>query len=84
MKYGHYLYLTIIIVCIAVLVLGGIANWTYPEGEMQFAGTPDAYRLPSPSYNPLWVRILQDNGLFGFWLPMAIIILAGCKFSKVE
>jgi heme A synthase len=53
----------VLIVCVGLVVSSATANWVYPQGISYSSGQEGVgYKtLPSPSFNPGWVRWFQDN-----------------------
>jgi hypothetical protein len=67
-----YIYVALLLVSVVTLILSGVANWSFPQGEYYPTGRyeqlsnewmerPEYNQMPSPESNPIWVRVFQNN-----------------------
>jgi hypothetical protein len=56
--------LALLLLCLGIWVLVGVANWAFPKGEEVYSQEGKEsmliYKESSPSTNPSWVRFFQD------------------------
>ena len=85
-------YIIVLFLSLTILIFVGIAHWSYPQGESYPTGKyeqlynewmerPEYARMPSPQYNPTWVRLFQNYveligllGLAGFCVSLGKLL----------
>jgi hypothetical protein len=60
-KFMKSLFIFLLISSIITLILVGVVNNAFPQGQIYESGTPDWWQGPSPLSNPTWVQFFQNN-----------------------